>query len=58
MGVKQKMIYQKPLTEEDPEGMAHMMLKIDEHGQLEVWEVHFIDDPPGEHYTRLIMKDI
>lgn len=52
--LKKRMIYQKPLTEEDPEGMAYLHKKIDSFGELDTWEVHFVRDPAEAHYTRRI----
>ncbi len=50
------MIFQKPLTEEDPEGSAHLIRKQSEHGQLEEWAVRFVADRPGAQYIRQIKK--
>ncbi|MCK4717033.1 MAG: hypothetical protein KAT70_00070, partial [Thermoplasmata archaeon] len=52
-----KMIYQKPLTEEDPEGMACLIEEVGEAGadeSLELWRVRFVDDSPGTYWDRYI----
>jgi hypothetical protein len=51
------MIYQKPMTLEDPEGQA-TIVKIKDRaamgGDCTLALVHFDDDPPGEVWDRYI----
>ena len=56
---KQKMIYQDPLTETKPEGMALLVDLIQEDGELERWRVKFMEDMPfAETYERWIKKSV
>ena len=51
-------IYQKPITQEDFEGVATLVSKYlpDEGDGLSIWEVHFENDQSGETYLRTIYE--
>lgn len=49
-------IYQKPFTEEDPEGKATLKNKIREDETFETWKVHFQGDDPSEVFERKILR--
>lgn len=48
-------IYQKPITKEDYEGEARLVKRIPFNlPGFERWEVHFVNDMPGQTYERNI----
>jgi hypothetical protein len=55
------MIYQKPVTQEDQEGMAELVQfvgKADYAPYLETWEVRFDGDQDRETFTRTLLPEV
>jgi len=46
------MVYEDPITEQKPEGKAKLLAFVNNFGELENWEVKFLDD--GTVTTRAI----
>jgi len=51
-----RVIYQKPLTEEEPEGEARLVERLHISRYMEFWDVAFTTEP-GQVYARWIKRD-
>lgn len=50
------MIFANPMENKYPQGQARLHYLVQDYGELEYWEVEYLDHP-DHHYKTLIRKD-